>query len=127
MRARFVLLALLVTTLSSFADAAWLKHDVATISPLIADDIQSWSFKGARRGKADLLRSVEKSEETDTKVEEPMVRVLGDAAIYTARIIDSGKRAGGEPFSLTSLVTNVWARRGGKWQVVSEHQSVVQK
>lgn len=74
-------------------NAAWLKHDVTVISPVIADDMQAWSFKGARRGKAELLRAVEKSEESDTKVEEPVVRVFGDAAVYTARVIDTGKHA----------------------------------
>lgn len=116
-----------ILRLTEVINAAWLKHDVATISPFIADDIQAWSFKGTRRSKADLLRSVDKTEETETKVEDPVVRVRGDVAIYTARIIDSGKRANGEPFSLTSLVTNVWARRSGKWQIVAEHQSLVQK
>lgn len=60
-------------------------------------------------------------------MEDPVVRVRGDSAVYTARIIDSGKRANGEPFSITSLVTDVWVRRSGKWQMVAEHQSVVQK
>jgi ketosteroid isomerase-like protein len=143
MRVGFVLLALLLATMPAFAEpkgdekeimrltdvinAAWLKHDVATISPLIADDLQAWAFKGTRRGKAELLRSVEKSEESDTKVEDPVVRVFGDAAVYTARITDTGKRANGEAFSVTSVVTNTWVRRAGKWQIVAEHQSIVQK
>ena len=108
-------------------NAAWLKHDVATISPLIADDLQAWSFKGTRRGKADLLRSVGKSEESDTKVEDPVVRVFGDAAVYTARIIDTGKHANGESFSVASCVTTVFIRRNGKWQIVAEHESLAQK
>ena len=32
-------------------------------------------------------------------VEDPAVRLFGDAAVYTARITDTGKRANGEPFS----------------------------
>ena len=116
-----------ILRLTEVINAAWLKHDVATISPLIADDMQAWSFKGARRGKAELLRAVEKSDESDTKVDDAMVRVFGDAAVYTARITDTGKRANGETFSITSVVTNTWIRRAGKWQIVAEHQSVVQK
>ena len=116
-----------ILRLTEVINAAWLKHDVATITPLIADDMQAWSFKGTRRGKAELLRSVEKSEESDTKVEDPMVRVFGDAAVYTARITDTGKHPNGEASSITSTVTTVWVRRAGKWQMVAEHQSVVQK
>jgi ketosteroid isomerase-like protein len=116
-----------ILRLTEIINAAWLKHDVATISPFIADDMQAWSFKGARRGKADLLRSVEKSDESDTRVEDPVVRVFGDAAVYTARIIDTGKRANGETFSVTTVVTDMWARRGNKWQIVAEHESLLQK
>jgi uncharacterized protein (TIGR02246 family) len=116
-----------ILRLTEVINAAWLKHDVATISLLIADDMQAWSFKGAQRGKAELLRSVEKSEESNTKVEDPMVRVFGDAAVYTARITDTGKHPNGGAFSVTSTVTTVWVRRAGKWQVIAEHQSVVQK
>jgi ketosteroid isomerase-like protein len=116
-----------IMRLTEVINAAWLKHDTATISPLIADDMQAWSFKGARRGKAELLRAVEKSDEGDTKVDDAIVRVFGDAAIYTARITDTGKRANGETFSITSVVTNTWIRRAGKWQIVAEHQSVLPK
>jgi ketosteroid isomerase-like protein len=142
-RVGFVFLALLIATLPVFAEpqgdekeilrltevinAAWLKHDVATINPLIADDMQAWSFKGTRRGKAELIRAVKKSEESDTRVEDPVVHVYGDAAVYTARITDTGKRANGEPFSVTSVVTITWVRRAGKWQIVAEQESIVQK
>jgi len=116
-----------ILRLTEVINAAWLKHDVTTISPLIADDMQAWSFKGTRRGKAELLRAVEKSEESDTKVEDPVVRLFGDAAVYTARITDTGKRASGEPFAVTSVATITWVRRAGKWQIVAEHESIVQK
>jgi uncharacterized protein (TIGR02246 family) len=107
--------------------AAWLKHDTATIAPIIADDLQYWSFKGVRRGKPDLLRAVEKSEEDDTKIEDPSVRVFGDAAVYTARITDTGRHANGESFSATTLVTAVFVRRDGKWRMVADHESLIQK
>jgi ketosteroid isomerase-like protein len=106
---------------------AWLKHDGATISSVYADDFQSWSFKGMRRGKADLLKAVASNGESDTKVEEPSVRVVGDAAIYTTRIVDSGRNNKGEPFSVTTCLTSVFTRRNGKWQVVAEHQSKVDR
>ena len=97
---------------------AFLKHDKATIGSIIADDFQSWSSKGERRGKADVLRAVEKSEDDDTKIEDPDVRVYGDAAVFTARIIETGKHADGLAFSTKSFITVFWIRRGGKWQVV---------
>jgi uncharacterized protein (TIGR02246 family) len=104
---------------------AWLKHDTVTISSIVADDFQSWSFKGARRGKADLLRAVEKSDESDTKVDAPVVRVYGDAAVYTARIIDSGKRPNGETFTTKTCVTDIYIRQSGRWQLVASHESLL--
>lgn len=105
--------------------AAWLRRDVDTIRELVADDFQSWSFKGVRRGKGDLLRSVLRSEESDTKVEEPVVRVYGDAAVYTAILMDSGRHAGGEAFVVRTCITSVFARRQGRWQVVADHETIV--
>ncbi|MFN2598433.1 MAG: DUF4440 domain-containing protein [Pyrinomonadaceae bacterium] len=104
---------------------AWLKNDIATISSIVADDFQSWSFKGVRRKKADLLRAAERSEEGDTKIEDPVVRVYGDAAVYTARVIDSGKHANGEAFTSKTCITVVYIRRGGKWQMVADHETLL--
>ena len=55
-----------------------------------------------------------------------MVRVYGDAAIYTARVIDSGKHASGEAFTSTTYITVVYIRRGGKWQMVADHETLLE-
>jgi uncharacterized protein (TIGR02246 family) len=104
---------------------AWLQHDTATIAAIVADDFESWSFRGQRRGKADLLRAVEKSDESDTTVEAAAVRVYGDAAIYTARLTDTGKHSDGQAYRARSCLTAVFVRRAGKWQLVSEHQTLI--
>jgi|ERR1043165_4403844 uncharacterized protein (TIGR02246 family) len=104
---------------------AWLRHDTATIASIVADDFQSWSFRGQRRGKAELLRAVEKSDESDTTVEDAAVRLYGDTAIYTARLTDIGKRADGQSYQTRSCLTAVFIRRAGKWQLVNEHQTII--
>jgi ketosteroid isomerase-like protein len=104
---------------------AWLKHDTATIGPLIADDFQSWSFKGERRGKSDLLRSVANTEETDTTVEDGQVKVYGDAALYTGRITDRGIHRDGKPYTVTTCVTDFFVRRNGKWLMVASAELIV--
>ena len=104
---------------------AWLRHDTVTVSSIVADDFQSWSFKGARRGKADLLRTVEKNTESNTKVDDAVVRVYGDAAVYTARITDSGARPNGESFATKTCVTEIYIRRSGRWQLVASHESLL--
>jgi ketosteroid isomerase-like protein len=104
---------------------AWVRHDTAAIAAIVADDFQFWSFRGQRRSKADLLRAVEKTDETDTTVEDAAVRVYGDSAIYTARLMDIGKHADGLLYRTRSCLTAVFVRRAGKWQLVSEHQTII--
>ena len=104
---------------------AWLRHDSATIASIVADDFQYWSFRGQRRGKADLLRAVEKRDESDTAVEDAAVRIYGDTAIYTARLIDTGKHSDGQSYRTRSTLTAVFVRRAGNWQLVTEHQTVI--
>jgi ketosteroid isomerase-like protein len=90
---------------------AWQKNDVATLNSLIADEFQYWSFKGERRDKADLLKLVAKSHtsgdtDTQTEVEDPVVRVYGDSAILTCRIIDTGKHPAGKRFTAKTADTH---------------------
>jgi uncharacterized protein (TIGR02246 family) len=106
---------------------AWLKHDVDAVSALVADEVQYWSFKGVRRGKADLLKMVARNREATTQADDPQVRVFGDTAIYTARITDSGTDDKGAPFNSTTLVTTVLVRRDGSWRIVQDHESLIQK
>lgn len=104
---------------------AWLKHDTAAVSAVVADDFESWSFKGKRRGKAELLKAVENNKELATKVDDERVRVFGDAAVYTARVTDTAKDKDGAPFEATTVVTALFLRREGKWQLVQNHDSLV--
>ncbi|WP_162601697.1 nuclear transport factor 2 family protein [Occallatibacter savannae] len=104
---------------------AWLKHDWATISMMVADDFQYWSFKGIRRNKDDLKRTLEQSGEGDTKIEDPEVRVYGNAAIFTARILDTEKLPNGQTHAEKTCVTDVFIRRAGKWRLVASQETPV--
>lgn len=105
----------------------WLKHNVSGVAEFIGDDVQYWSFRGARRGKADLLRNVAQNGEATTQVEDPQVRVFGDSAIYSAKITDAGTDGSGASFKATTMVTSVFVRRNGRWQMVQDHESLIQK
>ncbi len=104
---------------------AWLKRDTATFAAIVADDFQSWSFRGERRGKADFLRTVAKSDETDTVIEDSAVHIYADTGIYTARLKDVGKYSDGRAFSTRSVLTAVFIRRDGKWRLVAEQQTII--
>jgi uncharacterized protein (TIGR02246 family) len=109
---------------------AWGANDISTLRDLLADEFQYWSFKGIRRNKADLLRQVEKSHtsgDTDlnTEVADPLVKVYGDTAIFTARIIDTGKHPDGLAFRSETCVTVLYVRRAGRWQIVADHETLL--
>lgn len=114
-----------ILRLENALSAAWSKRDVAAAGALLADDFQYWSFKGARRNKADLLRTVAGSPSGDTKIEDPVVRVYGDTAIFTARIIDIVKSETGEALTTKTCVTDVFVRRHGKWLMVASHETLL--
>ena len=116
-----------ILRLEKVINDAWLKHDVATISQIVADDFESWSFKGQRRGKADLLKHAANNKETKTDVADAKVRVFGDTAIYTALITDSFIDDKGVTTSETTAVTIVYVRRVGQWKMVQDHESLLQK
>ena len=116
-----------ILRLEKVINDAWLKHDAATISQIVADDFESWSFKGQRRGRADLLKYVANNKETKTEVADEKVRVFGDTAIYTALITDSFIDNKGITASETTAVTIVYVRRGGQWKMVQDHESLLQK
>jgi uncharacterized protein (TIGR02246 family) len=104
---------------------AWLKHDVAAVSAVVADDFESWSFKGTRRGKPELLKGVEKNKEEATRIDDERVRVLGDTAVYTARVTDTARDNDGAPFKATTVVTALFVRREGKWLLIQNHDSLI--
>jgi uncharacterized protein (TIGR02246 family) len=106
---------------------AWLKHDGPTISGTVADDFESWSFKGHRRSKADLLKHVANNKETKTEVADEKVRVFGDMAIYTALVTDSMADGKGGINAQTTAVTIVYARGAGQWKMIQDHESLLQK
>lgn len=114
-----------ILRLENVLTEAWLKRDLATIGHIVADEYQSWSFKGTRRGKADLLRTVEKSQESDTHSEDAVVRIYGDTAVYTARIIDTISNTGGQSAPSRTCVTQVFVRRAGKWQLVASQDTLL--
>jgi uncharacterized protein (TIGR02246 family) len=110
---------------------AWSAGDVNTILSTFAPDFEYWSFKGIRRNRDDLLRLIEKSQGTGdkdlaTELLDPIVKVYGDAAVMTARVVDTGAHADGTRFRGETCVTMMYVRRGGRWQIVAEHETLLQ-
>jgi ketosteroid isomerase-like protein len=102
--------------------AAILKRNVGAIDPVIASDFEFTAPDGKMQGKAQFISDVksgdlalESSELSDMKV-----RVYGDAAVVTYATTDKGKYKG-QDIDGRYRWTDVFVRRGGKWQIVAGH------
>ena len=68
--------------------------------------------------KRDVLAAVRGSEQTSSRSTEREVRVLEDAAVYTALVLDRGvDEKTQEPYALATRVMDVWQKRGRGWKL----------
>ncbi len=107
---------------------AELKHDGATMSRILADDVIDTSGMGYVQGKKqDLadLKSGEPKLESST-VDDMKVRVYGNVAVvnghYTQKGTYKGKDISGE-----GRFTDVFVKRSGRWQCVSTQGTPLKK
>lgn len=101
------------------ADARWFEQN-------LADDFVLVTVNGTVKTKRDVLRdlsspgfSMEPYEPTEVQV-----RVYGDTAIVTGRVYQVFAR-GGMHYEVDARYTDVYARRKGRWWLVTAHASPV--
>ena len=108
-----------------WADAL-VKGDVAFTEGILADDYVGTTFDGRRVTKAqnlDELRSGAFKSESMV-VDGIRMRVFGDTAVVT---LDQSEKSQfqGKDISGRTMWTDIFMRRGGRWQVVANHGSRV--
>ena len=109
-----------VAMLSKKIIDANIKGDTKTLDELLSDDFVSINPNGDIASKAQGLKDL-KDGTTDFESFDPSevkVRVFGDAAIKTSRCRVKLKYKGHDIDDLVRT-TEVFAKRGGKWQCVS--------
>jgi ketosteroid isomerase-like protein len=100
---------------------AFQEHDTALIEPLLADEIV---YHGEEPfTKHHLLQHVRDTSFTLESVSpnELRMQVLGsgrDVVVVSGSVNAKGRRVG-EPFNLQNRYTEVWVKRGGRWQCVA--------
>ncbi|HST24003.1 MAG TPA: DUF4440 domain-containing protein [Blastocatellia bacterium] len=108
---------------------AYTKRDVAAMDRIEADDFMITFPDSSVRTKADEIANLKKPAPegqppifmtADTKV-----RVYGDTAVLTGKVIQKGTYAEGprkgQDFNIQSRYTDVYVKRNGRWQVVASH------
>src|SRR5579859_6067826 len=79
-----------ILRLEELLDDAESHHRVAAVDKLIADDYSGITVGGGVITKRDVLAAVSGKEETSSQSRDRQVRVLDNAAVYTALILDRG-------------------------------------
>jgi ketosteroid isomerase-like protein len=99
---------------------AMAQKDVATLREVLADDLVYTHSSARLDTKDSLIAGMESGATVYTAVEPSEVKAqdLGDAVVLTGacRI---GVMASGRPNSFRVRFTDVYANRGGRWQMVS--------
>jgi hypothetical protein len=107
-------------------DDAESRHRVAKVEELIADDYRGITVGGGIITKRDVLAAVGGTEETSSESSDQEVRVLDNAAIYTALVLDHGiEQKTQKPYTLATRVMDVWQRRGREWKLVNDQATGV--
>jgi len=103
-------------------DKAWtraeLTGDKNAAAVLIADDYIGTTQRGEIENKTQYLASVVPNADM-VKSDDYKVRIFGNTAIMTHRGTVSGVR------NIQFRSTHVWMKRGGKWQIVAHHGSLI--
>lgn len=99
---------------------AYMKSDAAALERITADDYNMTAPTGQVMTKAQeiaMLKSVPAGA-LKLSTEDTKVRIYGDTAVLTGILNQNGMDAG-KPRTLRLRYTDVWVKRGGRWQVVA--------
>jgi ketosteroid isomerase-like protein len=105
---------------------AIVSNDAARMREFVTDDWVIVSESGVSPG-SDLLRLVDAGELTHSAmavVGESRVRLLGDTAVFTARITNVAHYLG-QRFDADEWTTDVYVRRGDRWLCALTHYTAV--
>ena len=115
-----------VLRLEELLDEAESHHRVGTVDELIADDYRGITIGGGIITKRDVLAAVAGRDEASSDSSDREVRPLGNAAIYTALVLDRGTNPKTQqPYTLATRVTDVWQKRGHEWKLVNDQATAV--
>ncbi len=115
-----------ILRLEELLDEAESHHRVAAVEKLIADDYWGITLGGGIIAKGDVLAAVGGTEEASSQSSEREVRVLENAAVYTALVLDRGIETKTQaPYTLATRVMDIWQKRGREWKLVNDQATGV--
>ena len=108
--------------------AAIAKHDTATIESMVAPDFVGVNFKGKVQNRRTMLAELKADKDTysSTKAEKLDVHMYGaSVAVVVGMANVKGTDKGGKAFDRTYRFTDTWIDRGGNWQCIASHATLV--
>jgi hypothetical protein len=115
-----------ILALERLLDEAESHHRVPAVGELIDDDYWGITVQGSIITKRDVLAAVSGTEEVSSQTSDQDVRVMENAAVYTALVTDRGTvQKTGQPYTLTTRVMDVWQKRGRAWRLVNDQATAV--
>lgn len=108
--------------------AAIAKHDTATIESMVAPDFIGINSKGKVQNRRAMLAEVKTDKDTysSTKTEKLDVHMYGaGVAVVVGMANEKGTGKDGKAFDRTYRFTDTWMDRGGNWQCIASHSTLV--
>ena len=105
---------------------SYLRGDKTTFDRIVADDFTGTDESDKVRSKAqerELIQAPLASIKTSLTNKDVRVRVYGDAAIVTGRIVVKTQLSGQPEISFQSRFTDTFVKRQERWRVVARHYS----
>lgn len=105
---------------------SYFRGDRTTFDRIVADDFTGTDESGKVRNKAqerELIQAPPASIKTSLTNEDVRVRIYGDAAIVTGRIVVKTQLSGQPEISFQSRFTDTFLKRHQHWQVAARHYS----
>jgi ketosteroid isomerase-like protein len=98
--------------------AMTLRKDAAGLARIVAEDFSGVESSGRVVDRIQFTNDVKSGIVQTNTPEDLKVRIYGDTAIVTGRLLTKGKGNDADN-NLQLLLTDVWAKRGGQWQIVN--------
>lgn len=107
-------------------DLAQVKGDAAILRRVLADDYLLVNSQDKREDKAQFIADYTAKGFTmePFAIDDQVIKVWSDGAVLGGAVTMKGM-SDGKPYSVRIRFSDIWAKRGGKWQVVYTHANRV--
>ena len=102
---------------------AWRREDREALEAILAPEFTLTSARTDQiADRAAWLGMLDRVKNESFEYNDFRIDVFGDAAVVKSRLRQVA-RVDDKPWNATFMLTDVWIRRGGRWQVVARHSS----